>query len=1177
MMNNVYCEVYRGGQLRSRRPPRLGSKIRLEHHELFHERAIFVGPISSMDPMTFSLLRRETRWDGRRFVEFPGPTDAVVLYWRNYIKQATTFPDIMSYLRKLHEHLGHASNAEMQILLRNAGASSWVLRVLKDFHCVACSSHAPPARRPRASPHQAENFNEQVQLDVVYIDLQRDDPNQPNNQLKLTITVLCIIDTFSSFCQLFVLPDVSAKSVAVCLEDWCSHYGPPRSTWSDNAFTGEEWLEVCNKWAIAPETSAAHSPWQHGKVERFNQVIRKSAQALFLQSSLSPEETIKHVASARNQVARSPSGISSSALVLGYHGHVQAGDEDFLSKEYTGDTLHTREHMESLRWRQLAKLVYLEQEARAKISRALRSQLHSSSSSSFSPGDKVILFRVANSLRPHRGRWVGPAKVMSSLGSQIYVQYAGKLYKVSPQQLRHLTADEKNIEEDLMAMNELQLDIQPAVLEGHDAVLPDFDLNVAPNAQPQASINDATGTGSTRLDPQASIDDATSTGSTRQAPQASSEPVLKKLRSEEREIPELPQNELANDDDENEEALIASHSFNPDSINSVFELEIPMSEAHMTSLISCSAQGREVFLQRLSSTAKTTHSTIIERKLTDEDRRQFMSAKQAESLNQIQMGSYVEAHRHRGEKGKSKGFQDPDLATLRTDSPTATRTSKTMFMQIALQLSWPVSSLDISTAFLSGDTFDYNGSGDDFKTSNQHKERNEHLYMIPPDDLRKGLKLQPNEYLVLLKCAYGLADAPRRWYKRLVRILCSLGFQQSEHDPCLLALYHDEHYFKHKHNIKNHSEHTNLIGLVCLHVDDLLISGSGCQWDDVMVKLKSQFQFGSDQQNKFTYTGVDIVMDTEAGIATLSQNNYSESLQELQVPRGHTDADPISNASMSLIKQTLGELQWLSSQSRPDLAADTSMLSFLGNSATMADIKRLNKTIRRARDSQIQIVLRRLPGQLHTLHWLVVQDAAYGVRASGHSQAGVLTFLTTSELTEQAQTGTVSLLDWSSIRIERVVRSSFAAETHSTLLALESLEALQAKWESLLYQRHAVEFRAHHNQQSHLVTDCKGLFTHLTHDTAAKAGQNKGSIIDLLILRNLIRSCHTTLHWVNNEHMVADAMTKPTFAGARIDLLLRLLREQRYRISYCAVSGRRERAAVNECSRKAASTDAVNE
>ena len=50
--------------------------------------------------------------------------------------------------------------------------------------------------------------------------------------------------------------------------------------------------------------------------------------------------------------------------------------------------------------------------------------------------------------------------------------------------------------------------------------------------------------------------------------------------------------------------------------------------------------------------------------------------------------------------------------------------------------------------------------------------------------------------------------------------------------------------------------------------------------------------------------------------------------------------------------------------------------------------------------------------------------------------------------------------------------------------------------------------------------------------------------------------------WVNNNHMPADALTKLSEAGSRLDLTRSLLRSCIYRISYCAVAGRKEKTAV---------------
>ena len=80
----------------------------------------------------------------------------------------------------------------------------------------------------------------------------------------------------------------------------------------------------------------------------------------------------------------------------------------------------------------------------------------------------------------------------------------------------------------------------------------------------------------------------------------------------------------------------------------------------------------------------------------------------------------------------------------------------------------------------------------------------------------------------------------------------------------------------------------------------------------------------------------------------------------------------------------------------------------------------------------------------------------------------------------------------------------------------------------------------------------------------AAGGSGKSAAIDIQILRQSLSVTKAKIWWVNNEHMVADALTKRSDSGARLDILNRLLSTNKYRITYCEVSGRREKSLKTE-------------
>ena len=141
------------------------------------------------------------------------------------------------------------------------------------------------------------------------------------------------------------------------------------------------------------------------------------------------------------------------------------------------------------------------------------------------------------------------------------------------------------------------------------------------------------------------------------------------------------------------------------------------------------------------------------------------------------------------------GYEDPLVHEIPRDSPTMSKLSRMLILQLAASKGWDIESFDIKTAFLRG------------------QEQGDRILGIEPTaELREKMKMRPNEVLRLLKGAYGRVDAPYLWFMELKRGLESLGFTPSPFDPCAFILEHPK------------SGMTE--GIVEAHVDDGLCCGS---------------------------------------------------------------------------------------------------------------------------------------------------------------------------------------------------------------------------------------------------------------------------------------------------------------------------------------------------------------
>ena len=108
-------------------------------------------------------------------------------------------------------------------------------------------------------------------------------------------------------------------------------------------------------------------------------------------------------------------------------------------------------------------------------------------------------------------------------------------------------------------------------------------------------------------------------------------------------------------------------------------------------------------------------------------------------------------------------------------SPTLTSDGESAILQWNVNEGHLLESGDLRTAFLSGDPEPAHTGSDA-------------LFFDPPSDLKRWLKLGPEDVLRLRKAVYGLINAPLRWHQRLNRALRQAGFVSLQMDPCVWIL-----------------------------------------------------------------------------------------------------------------------------------------------------------------------------------------------------------------------------------------------------------------------------------------------------------------------------------------------------------------------------------------------------
>eukprot|EP00959_Pyramimonas_sp_CCMP1952_P262099 5480715-Pyramimonas_sp.AAC.1 len=91
--------------------------------------------------------------------------------------------------------------------------------------------------------------------------------------------------------------------------------------------------------------------------------------------------------------------------------------------------------------------------------------------------------------------------------------------------------------------------------------------------------------------------------------------------------------------------------------------------------------------------------------------------------------------------------------------------------------------------------------------------------------------LEEGSLLKLNKSIYGTNDAARAWYKRIVQILKQVGFEQLQFETTAFKLMRKG----------------ELVGLLCLHVDDMLMAFDMEKnrelCEQIIKQLKEQVEF----------------------------------------------------------------------------------------------------------------------------------------------------------------------------------------------------------------------------------------------------------------------------------------------------------------------------------------------
>ena len=134
--------------------------------------------------------------------------------------------------------------------------------------------------------------------------------------------------------------------------------------------------------------------------------------------------------------------------------------------------------------------------------------------------------------------------------------------------------------------------------------------------------------------------------------------------------------------------------------------------------------------------------------------------------------------------------------------------------------------------------------------------------------------------------------------------------------------------------------------LIC-HVDDFMLTyNDNFPFDELLKAFKWGHHQHAEVGKEFTYKGKEFALVEENGqhLLKVIQKTFIESMQKGQLPNGIDKTQKLTNLDWPEFRSITGCLQWLSSQTRLDVASTVSLMNH-GGDTTYDHLRTLYKSL----------------------------------------------------------------------------------------------------------------------------------------------------------------------------------------------------------------------------------------
>ena len=949
---------------------------------------------------------------------------------------------------KLHRQFAHPSKERLIKLIKDAGIRDKELEEeLKKVgeNCETCMQFKKAPSRPIVSMPMAKRFNEMISMDL---------------KIWKDKYFLVMIDMATRYCNACVINSKVAEVIIDgVMRHWVALFGAPRKILTDNGgeFNNEKFRSMGENFNIHVMCTAAESPWSNGTCERLNAVLKDNVLKIQEENKCTLDTALAWAVAARNALHNNQ-GFSPNQLVFGSNPSIpNIGEDSPVALENRTSSQIVADNLNAMR---KSREEFIKADANERIRRALSRNTRRTEDLNVEVGSYVYYKREGED------GWRGPARVIGKDGKVNVVRHGGQIARAHICRVRGVEDKNPTTMENIDGNTAVESTgvIRSEVKQVQEDLSEDESNNGDFNREENDNADGAETERITTDGDAAETERITTDGDTSEEERTTS---VKPKCGQRYEVTLADSNEKIN-------VRILGRAGKKtgkykDCYNYCNEHNGQESWMDFCTDVSDIREIRD---------DEEIMITISDEKTMEAKRKEFENWERNEVFEEADWEGQptistrwvvTEKQNKNGRTVKARlvarGFEEHLGESVATESPTCSKEALRMALAVMLRKGWQCNTIDIKTAYLQGQPI------------------SREVFLRPPPEFFHG------KVWKLKKTVYGLSDAARAWYETVREELVKLGMRVCQYEPAMFMFEKDG----------------VLEGIICIHVDDFCWGGTERFEEYVISSLKEDFLVGTTDSGQFKYVGIHINQGSD-GIS-LDQGSYIKSLQQVEMSQKKCQRKdmPLNEEEIHQYRSVVGQLNWVGTQTRPDISFDVCSLSMRFGKCTVGDMMDANKVIKRVKTDQVSVFLHVLRGAVHLECY---SDASFANLGDCGSQGGFVIFLAD-------ENGSRCPLMWKSRKVRRVVKSTLAAETLALLDAAESAFYIRKILEDIGLER-TVPIRC--------LVDNKSLVDALR---SMKMVEDKYLRINMACLKDMLsRGDISSVDWVMTNQQLANCLTK---------------------------------------------------